>query len=135
MKRHDDWLVRLKDYVTSAARIPYRPGTHDCILFAAGARAAMTGVDVMAPYKGRYSTLEEGLALARSLGHEAPWLSIVADLVEAAPSKAQVGDIVLLDDEDGIPAMGVVQGESIYVLHRRGLGLVPLLSARRAWRV
>lgn len=133
--RFDDWRPRLAAYLAETVRRPFRPGRHDCVLWAAGARAAMTGVDMMAEWRGRYSTVEEGLQLARQAGCDDPWLHVVSGLEEIAPAYAQVGDLVVLDGDDGLPAMGVVQGAAIYVLHPRGAGMVQLTAARRAWRV
>jgi hypothetical protein len=47
---------------------------------------------------------------------------------------ARVGDIIVTDGDDG-PAMGVVQGERVYVLTQRGIGTIDLLQAKRAFRV
>ena len=135
MTRYPDWRTRLAAYLQDTARRPFRPGVHDCVLWAAGARAAMTGIDPMADWRGRYSTIEEGLRLALQHGCAEPWLQVVVDLEEVPPAYAQVGDLALLDGEDGVPALGVVQGAAIYVLHPRGTGTVPLTRSRRAWRV
>ena len=114
--------------------MPYRPGQHDCILFAGGARAAVRGEDLTGHYMGRYRTLEEGFELLRELGHPGHVEAITAGLEEIPVAYAQPGDLVELEGEDGIAAMGVVGGEHIYALLPRGAGIVPLTSARRAWR-
>ncbi|NTT88274.1 DUF6950 family protein [Tabrizicola fusiformis] len=133
--RLPDWRSRLADYVAATARAPYRPGRHDCILFAAGGRAALTGVDVMADWRGRYTTVQEGLELALQHGCTDPWAHVVSGLEEVPVAYGAVGDIALLDGADGLPAMGIIQGEMIYTVHPRGAALVPLTEARRVWRV
>jgi len=47
---------------------------------------------------------------------------------------ARTGDGAVVATEDG-PALGLVQGEMIYVLGPRGLSLVPRSRATRAFRV
>jgi len=133
--RLPDWRSRLASYVADQARKRYRPGEHDCALFASGGRAALTGADPLAPVRGCYSTIEEGFELAAAHGYATPFDAVTEGLDEIAPAYAQAGDLALLDAGDGTEAMGIVQGEMIYVLKPRGLSLVPMTDARRAWRV
>lgn len=133
--RRPDWRECLVRYLAASARRSLRPGQHDCVIWAAGAREAMTGEDLTSAVRGAYNTIQEGLELARSMGWPEPWMAVVSGLEEVPPAFAQVGDIALLDGDDGLPAMGVVQGALIYVLGLRGTNLVPMTSARRVWRV
>jgi adenosyl cobinamide kinase/adenosyl cobinamide phosphate guanylyltransferase len=58
-------------------------------------------------------------------------LALVASLLpEIAPAFAQRGDVAAVGD-----ALGVVDGEMIFVLREDGLGLVPLTAATRAFRI
>lgn len=133
--RLTDWRPRLQAWLSATAGLPYRPGTHDCILFAGGARGAMTGSDPMAGWAGRYATIEEGLALARAHGCDDPFAHVVAGLEEVPVAYAQVGDIAALEGVDGRPGLGVVIGERIATVGLRGRELAPLMSALRVWRV
>ncbi len=133
-RRLPDWRARLSTHIAGHSRVAYRPGSHDCILFAGGARAAVRGEDLTGPYMGRYTTLEEGFELLHSLGFADHVEAITQGLEEIPVAFAQVGDLVELEGEDGLAAMGVVGGEHIYALLPRGAGIVPLTSARRAWR-
>ncbi len=135
MRRLPNWRPKLATYLRETAHLPFRPGRHDCVLWASGARNAMTGHDPMAEWRGQYRTIEEGLQLAQRHGCAEPWLQVVSGLDDVAPSYAQIGDLALLDGEDGLPALGIVQGAAIYVLHPRGVGTVPLIRAKRVWRV
>ena len=132
--RLPDWRARLSAHISEHSRIAYRPGSHDCILFAGGARAAVRGEDLTGPYMGHYTTLEEGFNLLRSLGFASHIEAVTQGLEEIPVAFAQVGDLVELEGDDGLAAMGVVGGEHIYALLPRGAGIVPLTSARRAWR-
>lgn len=132
--RHPDWKLSLIQYLAESARKPFAPGQHDCALFAAGAVEAMTGVDYARPFKGRYTTLKGGVRLLREAGFADHIALAASRLDEIAPAFAAPGDLAVIDTPEG-PAMGVVQGESVYVLTVDRLGLVPMLGATRAFRV
>lgn len=129
MTRFPDWRSRLRDYLETVARRPFKAGQHDCALFVAGGVEAMTGVDPAAEWRGKYRSLKKGRAMAGDM------VAIAADLLpEVPPIFAQEGDVAVLD-ADGEDAFGLVQGPLIYVLRPDGLGLVPLTEAKRAFRV
>lgn len=126
---------RLIEYVAKAARTPFQWGKHDCALFAAGAVKAQTGKDPARGLRGRYSTVSGAMKHLRKLGYTSLGDLAGAQFQEIPPAFAQVGDIAVVHDDAATEALGVVQGERIYVLRPDGLGLVPLMSARRAFRV
>ena len=134
-ERLPDWPLRLVAYVTAQARRPFAPGDHDCALFVAGAVAAMTGEDPAEGVKGRYTTVKGGLRVLRAAGFADHVAAVAARCPEIPVLRAGVGDIAVVDGDDGLPALGIVQGEAIYVLHPTGLALLPLTRARRAFRV
>ena len=109
MTRLPDWRARLNRYVADSARQEFRLGRMDCALFAAGAVEAMTGEDPARDLRGRYRRVADGERL--------------------------LGDLAEVEDLNGRPALGVVQGERVYVRMPRALGTIPLLSARRAFKV
>lgn len=132
--RLDDWQARLVAYLHASARKPFQPGTHDCVLFAAGAVLAMTGQDMAAGWRGRYTTLSGGMRVLRKAGH-ADHVALAASLFAEVPvAMAQPGDLAAVPTPDGL-ALGIVQGEAIYVLGPGGLALVSLMTAQRAFRV
>lgn len=132
--RLPDWKARLSDYVIAAARRPYVLGQHDCALFAAGAVLAARGIDPAADWRGRYDTKLGGLRLLVRAGHADHIAATANVLDEIHPAQAAAGDVGMLT-EAGAPALGVVQGEMVYVLRPEGLGLVPRERLERAWRV
>lgn len=134
MTRFPDWRPRLRAYVSSVSRETFAFGRHDCALFAAGAVAAMTGVDPAAAWRGRYRTAADGLNWLRVAGYADPFALAGALFEEVPAAFAQIGDLAEVPGEDG-PALGVVQGAAIYVIRREGLATVPLTTASRAWRV
>jgi hypothetical protein len=134
MRRLVDWRSRLTAFVADAARRPFAPGHHDCALFAAGAVAAMTGFDAAADWRGRYTTLRGGLRVLRREGYADHLALVTAHLPPVHPAFARAGDLAAVPGPEGM-ALGVVQGERIYVLHPGGLATVDLLAATHAWRV
>lgn len=131
--RRNDWRPRLTAYLADVAREPFVMGKHDCALFAAGAVKAMTGRDIARGFRG-YRTLAAGIRKARKKGFD-DHIAIFADRFEDVPvSYAQVGDVAVVEAEEG-PALGIVQGEHIYMAGPAGICLKPLLSSTRAFRV
>lgn len=134
MMRQPDWHARLVEYLHGARVRPFQFGQHDCSLFAADCVAAMTGNDMAADWRGRYSTMRGGLRVLRKAGFDDHIALAASRFPEVAPLMAQPGDLAVVPTDDG-PALGVVQGEAVYVLGPHGLGLVSILSASRAFRV
>lgn len=136
MKRYSFWRTALADYVQGVAHKPFVWGEHDCALFAAGAVQAMTGEDFAAGFRGRYKTLAGGLRLLKKAGHDSHADMAASLFEEVHRSRAMVGDIAAIEIEGGI-ALGIVQGERIYVLRpgEDGIGTLPLRDAARCFRV
>ncbi|MDE4059777.1 DUF6950 family protein [Phaeobacter gallaeciensis] len=135
--RLPDWRPRLASYLGKVARVGFRPGRHDCALFAAGAVEAMTGLDLAEGWRGKYLTLGSGRAMLRAQGFS-DHLELVAFLFrQVSPAQAQVGDLaVVASDAPGDPgALGVVQGAGVYVLSPAGLSVVSRLHIEKAFRV
>ncbi len=132
--RHPNWRPALRDYVEDVARKPFRYGSHDCALFTAGAVKAMTGVDYARGWRSQYRSLAKGRKLLAEKGHK-DHVALVASLYPEIPVlRAQVGDIAVLDG-DGGDALGVVQGALVWAADPNGLRSVPLIQAKRAFRV
>lgn len=134
MKRRPDWRQRLGEYVAAIAKSPFAPGSADCALFAADAVKAMTGSDPAADFRGHYTTLKGGFKQLQKAGFTDLADLVATHLTEIPVAMAQVGDIAVLS-ADGEAALGVVQGDRIYVRSMNGLATVPLLSAKRMFRL
>ncbi len=134
LTRLPDWQARLHAWLLEVGGKPFKPGRHDCALFAAGAVAAMTGEDPAAVFRGRYRTLRGGLRVLRRAGWRDHIAFAAAQLDEINPLLARPGDLAVVP-ADGGDALGVVQGEWIYVLGLQGMGMVPLTAATRAFRL
>jgi hypothetical protein len=126
-----DRLSLLIAYAAEAGRRPFRPGRHDCALFAAGWVKIATGQDFARGWRSTYRSLRRGQQLLEEAGFADHVDFAAAHLPEIAPAFAQVGDIAVLDDN----AFGIIAGEMIYCLKPQGLGLVPRGQMRRAFAV
>ena len=135
IKRHPEWRGNLCAYLESVSQDHFRPGVHDCALFAAGAVRAMTGVDLAAGYCGQYSTIADGMRMLRREGVRDLASLVSRHFQEIPPLMAGVGDIALVEGEGGADALGVVQAAAIFVLQRGGLGRVSLQAGIKGFRV
>lgn len=137
--RKDDWRASFDAECDRLWRTPFSWETQDdCVLGLAGNLVtALTGVDMVAQYRGVYQ--DEAGAL--KVIHDAGFTSI-GDMVASMlpeyehPSMATVGDIVAIDtDSEFKHALGVVNGERILVLTTRGVGTIDRGRASRAFKV
>jgi len=126
-----DRLSMLIAYAAEAGQQPFRPGRHDCALFAAGWVKLATGQDLARGWRSTYRSLKRGQQLLAEAGSEDHVALAAAHLPEVAPAFAKVGDLAVLDDQ----AFGIVAGEMIYCLRPEGLGLIPRGQMRRAFKV
>lgn len=143
MKRLPDWRARLDKMFDEIRRTPFDWATgHDCALaLASGAIRALTGVDVAAPYRGKYSNEIGAIKLLKQHGFDNLEALAASLLPEIPVSRAHLGDIVTYLDET-VPSsdplaytFGVVNGERAFVLRPEGIGTMDLLKASRAFRV
>jgi hypothetical protein len=124
--RRADWMRRLASWLAEATTRQWAYGRHDCALFAAGAVEAMTGADLAAGWRGRYRTLRGGLRVLRQAGF-ADHVALAESLLPAVhPAQLMPGDLAVLQGPAG-RVLGVVQGQSVYVLEGGGrVALRPL---------
>ncbi len=126
-----DRLSLLIAYAADSGQQPFRPGRHDCALFAAGWVKISTGRDLARGWRSTYRSLRRGQQLMQNAGFADHVAFAAAHLPEIAPAFAQVGDLAVLEDN----AFGIVAGEMIYCLRPEGLGLVPRSAMRRAFKI
>lgn len=135
LTRLPDWQPRLHAWLRRVRTCPIRPGHHDCCLFGAGAIEAQTGIDIAAPWRGRYTTFAGGRRILRRAGHADHVALIAATLPEAHVSTALDGDIAIVPTEDG-DAVAVVQGAVVYVMALDGrIGMAPMAPVQRLFKV
>ena len=129
--------ILLDRHLREWRRRPFAWGSADCVRFAAGWVALVTGRDPVGETAGRYG---DGRA-ARRLMIRATG---TADLVTATsvilgsplshPLMARLGDVVALTTPVG-PALGVCAGDAIAAPGPAGLGFRPLTTVIACWRV
>lgn len=137
LSRLPDWRRRFAEEVDHLRRTPFDWDGHDCVVGLAGNMAlAITGTDCAEQYRGAYSTAAGALKVMRKAGFENVADMVASMLPEIHPSTAHVGDIaaIPMDSPFGF-ALGVVNGERIFVLMPSGIGTVDLLDATRAFKV
>lgn len=101
LKRRTDWRARLSDEMDRQRRLPGDWGRHDCAIgLAAGVVEALTGTNLARGYRGRYRTPAGAQKILEDAGAEDLRAFVAALLPEIHPSKANVGDIGLIE-EDG----------------------------------
>lgn len=138
LTRLPNWRARFDAECDRLRLSPFAWGSHDCGPGLAGnLTMAITGVDVAADYRGRYTTRTGALRVLRSGGYET-----VGDLVASMlpehehHSMARIGDVVAIPTESAFGhALGVVNGERVFVLTENGFGTVDRCEAVRAFRV
>ncbi len=136
MDRKPDWETRLAAYLEPLRLRAFAWGEHDCCTFAAGAVEAMTGVDPMPEFRGRYSTARGSVRALRRLGAGDLAATLDGKFEAVEPSLAQRGDIIM---SDGL--LGICFGAFLIAVGREGdrEGLIRIERAAwghpRAWRV
>lgn len=144
LTRRPDWPARLHDFVDAVKRNAFDWVSLNCAEhWAAGAVLAMTDVDIAASYRGRYKTAKGAAQMMKGKGFDNLADMLAAHLpeitgVDGEPfvGGASLGDIAAIPKDDAFGfTLGIVNGEMILVLGETGMGMVPLFSATRAFRV
>jgi len=134
MTRLEYWPQILADFIAAADR-PFCWGSWDCGLLAADCVLAMTGVDIAAEFRGRYTTARGARRVMRgSMAEMMARVSETYGMPEIRPAQAQRGDMVMVDTPLG-DALGICVGARIACAGPDGLTMLPLSAARCAWRV
>lgn len=136
MYRLPDWETRLAAYLEPLRTCPFAWGDHDCCTFTAGAVTAMTGVDPMPEFRGRYTTSRGSVRALRRIGAGTLAATLDGKFEAVDASLAHRGDIVM---SDGL--LGICLGPFLVAVGAEGEreGLVRIARAQwaapRAWHV
>jgi hypothetical protein len=144
LTRKKGWAAgAFHDFLQARARMPFAWGSNDCALFAADAIEAITGTDIAADFRGKYTDEASAFALIQSLtggktvADAAAYCATKAGLVELEhPLMAQRGDLVVIPDS-GRLISGVVglNGRHVISPGEKILKTLPISDVERAWRV
>lgn len=125
--RRRDWPRRLRDALEASAALEFDEH-HYCATFAADVVEAMTGVDLMADWRG----LPQRAAAARVCaiyGSVEGYLQAVLDR-PVASAQTRRGDVAIRDG-----AIGICAGERCAFLSDRGLAYYSIAEIERGYRV
>lgn len=138
LTRLPNWRSRFEAAIDEIKFVPFDwSSQHDCGPGLAGRLVyAITGQDLTVEFQGRYKTAKGALKVMKSAGFDNLADLVASILLEIHPSEASLGDIVAyeMDSPFGY-ALGVVNGERVFVLRPEGVGTMDLLAAKRAFKV
>lgn len=141
--RSKHWATRAYQvFLLSRASTPFKWGEHDCALFAADGILSMTGVDIAADFRGKYSDEASALAAIKAIANgetvadAAAWCAAKHGLQGCPPLFARRGDLVVLNDAGRMIA-GLIHlsGRHIVAAGERGLKRISISQVVRAWHV
>lgn len=135
--------VALHAFLLERVHQPFEWGKNDCALFAADAVLAMTGTDIAAEFRGKYTDEASAFALIKTVtgGTTVADAAVYCAKQHAlpewdAPRRAQRGDLVVIENGGRLIA-GVVHlnGRSVATMSERGVVLLSILNVIRSWHV
>lgn len=137
MARVEKWRVQFEAVIDDLWAKPFSWGDHDCGPGLVGnVVKAITGDDPAKPYRGKYSDAKGALRIIKRKGFANLGDMVASILPEIHPSEAKIGDIAAVKTDSAIGyALGVVNGERVFVLMENGIGTVDLLQCERAFKV
>lgn len=137
LKRLPLWRTRFETAIDEIKHRPFAWGQNDCGPGLAGKLVlALTGADYASGYVGRYDDAVSAYRLMQAEGFDDLADLVGAILPEIHISRATIGDIAAIPTDTPFRhALGVINGERIFVLTENGMGTVDLLSATRAFKV
>ena len=118
-------------YLDQVKATRFRPGNHDCAIFAAKWVEIVTGKDLTQGLIGKYRSIEEGKAALREMGFSDHIDLAAQHFDKMHPAFAQIGDVAVIENR----AFGIVAGERVFVLRPDGLGHLPLSAAEKVFRL
>lgn len=135
MKRKVDWPRLMAEAIESRRTAAFEWGKNDCVLFTADIVKAMTDVDMMEEWRGKYDDKESAHRLIAANGGFEAFVENVCEnhgLTEINPNFAQRGDIAFFDT---IPCVAIVTGAKSFAPAEDGLRSLKTRTAKKTWRV
>jgi hypothetical protein len=140
--RFPDWTSRFEVFLRETREVPFKYGRSDCALWVGDAILSLTGTDIAAAYRGRYSSragaLDAALEIdgAQSIEAVAGGRAAAHNMPEVPVLRANRGDMILLrrprDFSLGILGM---DGHSILIAAAAGWGVAKDPNPVRAWTI
>ena len=134
MGRVVDWPDRLQAHIEEWRHKKFEWGKADCALFCLYAEKAICGSSRFDDFIGQYRSAAGSVKALLKIGGGDLAASVGARLREIKPSEAQRGDVALIDTPLG-DALSLVIGDKVAAMSKDGLVFLPLISAKKAWKV
>ncbi|HXJ41389.1 MAG TPA: hypothetical protein VNH18_19060 [Bryobacteraceae bacterium] len=142
LTRYPDWQSRLERFISAHRADTFAYGRWDCCLFVCSAIEAMTGTDIAARFRGKYTSRRGAMAAVREVTGRASVRSVAEDaamqfeMPTIPVRQAKRGDMALIQRGGG-PSLGLVSlnGRDVLVVGEGGLVAVPISLALGAWGV
>lgn len=132
VRRLPDWQTRLAELIAQRMRHPLAWGRHDCVMFAADAVLAVTGVDLAASLRGTYATAAQAdQVLQQHGGLVELCVQRLGSVVRAV--QAQPGDVGLAQVGD-VRGLVVCGGAHFLAVGPAGLVALQTSAVVRVWR-
>lgn len=133
-QRFPDWTERLAQFFAERQAQPFAWGVQDCVSLAADAAVALTGLDPLTEYRGRYASEAEAEALMGDDDLQAFVARLMAEFgaPECPVNFAQRGDWAMVQVGNQL-VTGVVMGGRVAAPGARGVAYVPIKRAICAW--
>jgi hypothetical protein len=144
ISRKPNWETLLHNFLEGRKAAPFAWGANDCALFAADAVNAMTGTDLGASYRGKYTTQAGANSQMQTICGSSDALALATHLCSSAgfaqwPNVgfARRGDVIVLANPDGSHSLGIVSLNGVQALFvtTTGLQRMRTRSCVAAWKV
>lgn len=135
-RRKQDWPTAMAAFLQEAGGRPFEWGAWDCCLFALAHADNITGSGFYSDWRGLCADRAGAESLLGSLGGLALATSALFGQPLDTPRKAQRGDVVMFETDEGA-ALGVVglEGTHFYAVSEVGLARLKMGRAVKAWRI
>ncbi len=133
-----DWKTAIADLITERYNYPFVWGTTDCAGFSADVILLVTGIDILAEYRGRYKTAIGAARIMKRVGGNGleEFAEVLANrygFVSIELSLIQNSDLCVIDTPIG-DAMAVAWNGKAISQGEYNLILYPRSTIKRAWR-
>lgn len=143
LSRRQHWDTQaFHQFLMQRAKMPFVWGANDCALFAADGIEAITGVDIAADFRGKYSDEAGAWAAVHTvtggatIADAAAWCAAKHGFAEwTHPRMARRGDLVVFTGAGGVVASGLIHlsGAHIVAIGESGLYRFSITKVLRAW--
>lgn len=129
--RIDNWPRYLNEYINSVKDNKWQYGTFDCCTFTAGAVEAITGVDYMEEFRGKYDDVDSSIKALENIGAGDLYKTLRRKFGKPVHGAAgKKGDIIFFDG-----CCGICIGTQGMIIGSMGLALVPMVAVKTVFQV